>query len=75
MKKGFYKSERMAEFREMFPNHSNKELAVYFQLSICTIKNYAYQEGLFKSAEYLKQVRTIAGRQRKNKLWKESMTK
>ena len=65
MKKGFYNSKRMEEFKQMFPYHSNKELAEHFNLSICTVKNYASMEGLFKSAEHIKQVRTIAGRKKK----------
>ena len=65
MKKGFYQSARMEEFKKIFPFHSNKELAEYFNLSICTVKNYACMEGLKKSADHIKQVRTIAGSKKK----------
>ncbi len=67
MKKGFFHSTRMEEFKQMFPYHSNKELAEYFNLSICTVKNYACMEGLFKSADHIKRVRTIAGSKKKSR--------
>lgn len=67
MKTGFFNSRKMEDFRKLFPNHSNAELASLFNLSIYTVKNYAYIEGLCKSDEYLKKVRSIAGRKKSKK--------
>lgn len=66
MRTGFF-NERVDDFIEAYPKMSNKELAHLFNLSINTVKFYAYRLGLHKDAEYLSKTRTEVSKLAKNK--------